>query len=111
MTIEGFLIVYSADRSEIYGEFADGAWIVEETDAGSNHVLSGVARGVVLDTFRNVNEAGVSHVAFTFEVEGVPYTGQAQLLAPQDMTTAEEALVRIETGEAPKMAISSASVF
>lgn len=91
----GYLTVYSADRSEIYGEFGDASWEIEETDAGNNHVFKGTASEGTLDTFERVNGGGIDHVAFDFESEGQRFSGDAQLLAPNG------SLITVETGTEP----------
>jgi hypothetical protein len=97
----GYLTIYSADRSEIYGEFADANWTVEQTAGGVNNVFSGIAGDGTLSTFQRIDEEGISHVAYTFEADGNRYEGAAQLLATRDTGKPGETIIRIETGETP----------
>src|SRR5205809_387681 len=103
-TRTGYLTVYSADRREIYGEFGDATWKVEEGGGGTNHVFSGTASDGTMETFRRINTEGIDHVAFDFESEGVRYSGDAQLLRPEDRRTPGNAWIRIETGVEPALA-------
>jgi hypothetical protein len=97
----GVLTVYSADRREIYGEFRDALWDVEKTDGGPNHVFSGTASEGTMETFRRVNAEGIDHVAFDFVSSGGRYSGNAQLLRPEDTRNPGKAWIRIETGTEP----------
>jgi hypothetical protein len=97
----GFLTVYSADRGEIYGEFSDAQWEIENTDAGPNHLFSGTASEGTMETFRRINAEGIDHVAFDFVSDGRRYSGDAQLLRPEDARTPGQACIRIETGVEP----------
>jgi hypothetical protein len=97
----GFLTVYSADRSEIYGEFADSTWEVEDTPGGENHLFTGTASEGTMDTFRRLNTDGFVHVAFDFEANGERFSGDGQFLAPEDSGRPGEAVIRVETGLAP----------
>lgn len=100
----GFLTIYSADGGDIYGEFADGTWEVEETDGGPNHLFTGTASEGTMDTFRRLNAEGVDRVSFTFEEGDAKYRGEAQLLAPEDTRIPGQAWIRIETGAQPATA-------
>ena len=95
----GYLTVFSADRAEVYGEFADATWRVENTEGGTNHVFAGTAGEGALDTFRRLNAEGIAHVAYLFESNGYRYGGSAQLLAP--VVGERSASILIETGDAP----------
>src|SRR4051812_16185613 len=99
----GFLIVYSADRSEIYGEFSDATWEVEQTGGGPNHLFSGTASEGTMETFKRMNTEGIDHVAFNFEASGARYSGTAQLLRPEDSRKPGRAWIRIETGTEPAL--------
>jgi hypothetical protein len=101
-TRTGYLTVYSADGSEIYGEFADATWSIEQTDGGENHLFEGRASDGTMETFRRVNTEGIDHVRFDFEANGERFSGPAQLLRPGD------GLVRVETGSAPLAGASQA---
>jgi hypothetical protein len=103
-TRTGYLTVYSADRGEIYGEFGDATWQVETTDGGPNHLFSGTASEGTMETFRRINAEGIDHVAFDFVSDGRRYSGEAQLLRPEDRRNPGQASIRIETGTAPAMA-------
>jgi hypothetical protein len=100
-TRTGFLTVYSADRSEIYGEFSDAMWEVEDTDGGLNHLFTGTASEGTMETFRRVNSQGIDHVAFDFVSDGRRYSGDAQLLRPEEMRNPGQSSIRIETGVEP----------
>lgn len=97
----GYLTVFSADRAEVYGEFADAQWDVEETDGGTNHLFTGKASEGTMDTFRRLNAEGIDHVTFDFEAEGQRFSGFAQLLRPEDNRVPGGASIRIETGVEP----------
>lgn len=96
----GYLTILSPDRQEIYGEFADAAWTSEMTDGGKNNIFSGTAGEGTLATFLQLDKDAISHVAYSFELDGHTYTGDAELLAPitDDPSYPQ---IRIETGEAP----------
>jgi hypothetical protein len=104
----GYLTIYSPNRTEVYGEFADGTWEVDRSEARVNHVFSGTAGDGVFETFVRLNEEGISHVQFTFDCEGERYTGQAQLLAPEENLNPGRAAIRIETGTEPAKAMVEA---
>jgi hypothetical protein len=97
----GFLTVYSADRTEIYGEFADSTWEVEDTRGGENHLFTGTASEGTMDTFARLNREGIDHIAFDFESSGETFSGTGQFLAPEDSGQPGRALIRVETGLAP----------
>ena len=100
-TRSGFLTVYSADRTEIYGEFADSTWEVEDTKGGDNHLFTGTASEGTMDTFARLNTDGIAHVSFDFESGGERLSGTGQFLAPEDSGRPGQALIRVETGVAP----------
>jgi hypothetical protein len=97
----GYLTIYSADRSEIYAEFADASWNVEQTAGGVNNVFSGVAGDGAAETFERIDADGISNVAYTFETHGNHYEGRAQLLAPVIPGEPGHTVIRIETGDTP----------
>ena len=99
-TKSGYLTVYSADRTEIYGEFADGSWDTENTGGGTNHLFTGLASDGTAETFRRIDKEGIDHVMYLFESNGYKYGGTAQLLALAD--SAGRPCVTIETGEEPQ---------
>ncbi|OWY59792.1 hypothetical protein B7486_72670, partial [cyanobacterium TDX16] len=76
---------------------ADSSWKIEE----DNNVFSGAASEGTMETFRRVNTSGIDHVAYDFECEGTRYSGNAQLLAPEDNRQPGQATIRIESREAP----------
>lgn len=98
----GYLTVYSADRREIYGEFADATWKTESTGGGTNHLFEGTASEGTIDTFRRINLEGIENLSYDFEARGYRYTGKAHLLMPEDTRQPGGAMVRIESGEEPK---------
>jgi hypothetical protein len=98
-TKSGYLTIYSADRSELYGEFFDGVWKVEETAGGTNHILTGIASEGTAETFRRIDGEGIQHVSYLFEVNGYKYGGNAQLLALSE--SGGLPCVTIETGDEP----------
>jgi hypothetical protein len=100
----GYLTIYSADRAEVYGEFCDADWEIEDTSGGSNHVFSGTASEGAFDTFRRINYEGISNVEYTFESNGYRYVGSAQLLAPNGNGMPGGAVIRIATGDRPSRA-------
>lgn len=97
----GALTVYSADRSQIYAEFVDATWEVEDTDSGPNHIFTGTASQGTLDTFLRLDQEGISHVAYVFETAAGRYAGSAELLRPQP--NGGEAVIRIESGVPPAL--------
>ncbi|HVT10998.1 MAG TPA: hypothetical protein VHE55_01920 [Fimbriimonadaceae bacterium] len=103
-TRTGYLTVYSADRSEIYGEFADATWEVEETEGGSNHLFTGKASEGTMETFRRLDREGIDHIAYDFDAAGKTFSGSAQLLRPQDNLAPGDAWIRIESGVEPATA-------
>jgi len=97
----GFLTIFSADRTEIYGEFADADWSREHTQGGDNNIFTGTASEGTLETFLQLDNDAISHVAYTFESEGEAFTGIAELLAPIVNESPSQSQIRLETGEAP----------
>ncbi len=100
-TCIGYLTIFSPNRAEIYGEFADAAWTSEMTDGGYNHTFTGRASDGALETFLQLDYDGISHVAYNFELDGQTYAGNAELLAPIIHDGANRPQIRIETGETP----------
>jgi hypothetical protein len=100
----GYLTILSADRTEIYGEFADAEWKSEMTTGGKNNVFSGIASEGTLETFLKLDSDAISHVAYNFESDGQTYTGNAELLAPVIRDLPDLPQIRIETGEIPTAA-------
>ncbi len=96
----GYLTVYSADRTQIYGEFADAAWRMEDTRGGVNHLFAGKASDGTIDTFRRLNAYGIANVTYAFDTNGHRYAGSAQLLAPD--TWDGQAVIQIESGDSPE---------
>ena len=66
----GYLTIFAADRSAIYGEFADAVWTVEMTDRGNNNIFTGTASEGTMDTFLQLDKDAISHVAYTFDLDG-----------------------------------------
>lgn len=100
----GILTVYSADRGEVYGQFTDAEWEVEDTGGGTNHLFTGTASEGTMETFRRINTEGIDHVAYDFELDGQKYSGEAQLLRPADNRQPGRAWIRIESGTEPARA-------
>src|SRR5580658_2092829 len=94
----GYLTIYTPDKTEILGEFADADWKSEATAVGKNTIFSGTAGEGALAAFQQLNEDGISHVYYTFESDGQTYSGAAELLAPIDHNGHGQGLIRIETG-------------
>jgi len=94
----GYLTIFGAGR-EIYGEFADADWSVEDTPGGRNNVFSAMAGDGTIDTFQRINREGISHVRYTFDSEGARYSGSAELLRPE--TDHGQSLIKIESGQPP----------
>jgi hypothetical protein len=92
----GFLTIYSADTNEIYGEFADANWQIEDTDGGKNNLFTGTASEGTMETFRRLDTEGIDHVTYRFECDGARYSGSAQLLALEDNREPGQATVRTE---------------
>ena len=92
----GILTIFAADRSEIYGELSAAEWREEQTSGGKNQVLTGIAGEGTLETFRRLNDAGVNHVAFEYESDGVHFDGAAILLRPQAAEPPASARITIE---------------
>ena len=97
----GFLTVLSADKREIYGEFADAEWNTQSTDVGDNHIFSGRAGDGTMDAFRRIDQDGISNVAYIFDTNGQRYEGRAHLLAPQGNGLPGKAVIQIESIENP----------
>jgi hypothetical protein len=100
----GNLTVYSADRAAIYGEFAEATWRQENVAGVTNHLFVGTASEGTIDAFLRINEEGITHVAYDFESSGEKFSGNAQLLMPEDLREPGHARVRIETGDEPTRA-------
>ena len=97
----GYLTILSPDRTEIYGEFADAEWTSEMTDGGNNNIFTGSASDGTMETFRQLEKDGISHVAYEFDLHGHSYTGVAELMAPLMNELPYLPQIRIETGETP----------
>jgi hypothetical protein len=100
-TRTGSLTVLSADKGEIYGEFADAEWTNEPTDVGERHIFSGVASDGTIDTFQRINQEGISHVNYRCETDGQHYKGRANLLAPITGSEPGSSIIQIESIENP----------
>ena len=99
--LTGYLTIFSADRGQIYGEFADAQWKSEMTPGGKSNIFSGTPGEGALKTFLQLDNEGISHVAYTFESSGNAYRGNAELLAPRVEEQPNHSQIQIETGETP----------
>jgi len=97
----GYLTIFSADRKEIFGEFCDADWRTEGTTGESNNVFSGIAGDGASETFKRINDEGISNVTYCFESQGYKYAGAAQLLAPASGPLPGSSIIRIESGDPP----------
>lgn len=97
----GYLTIYSVDRAEIYGECADAEWDTDIVRGEKVHTFIGTASDGTLETFLRLDNAGVSHVAYSFDSHGFTYVGAAELLAPKTDEPPSHAQIRLETGVAP----------
>jgi hypothetical protein len=100
-TRTGLLTIFSPDRHEVYGEFVDGIWEIDQDGGTTNHSFTGTASDGTIDTFRRLNAAGISHVAIAFETSGERYAGDAQLLRPVEERTPGDSTVVVETTVPP----------
>lgn len=103
----GFLTIWSIDRDEIIGELTDATWVEEQSESGSNHVLSGNASDGTLDTVLRLIQSGVASVAYELAVADKVYSGKAMLLQPTESRAGAGATVSIESPDAPRQATSS----
>ncbi len=97
----GYLTIYSADRQVIYGEFADGEWLIEVTQQGDNSVFTGTASDGTWQTFLDLDRNGISHVGYTFDTEGESFTGDAEFLAPLSNELTVPHQMRFEARDSP----------
>ena len=100
----GYLTIFSSDRTEIYGEFADAGWKSEITEGGTNYVFTGTASQGTYETFLQLDKNAISHVLYSFESNGHSYVGKAEFLAPVSNDASGQPQIRFETGEPLKMA-------
>lgn len=102
----GTLILFSTDRSRIYGEVRGADWKVEETPNGIvNHVLGGYAGEGTVDELQRANASGIDHFAFDFEFGDLCYKGMATLLRPETAKPPAGGVIQVETTEEPALAV------
>lgn len=101
----GTLILYSTDRSRIYGEVLGADWQLEETPNGVvNHVLGGLAGEGTVDELQRANASGIDRFAFDFEFGDLCYKGIATLLRPESAEPPAGGLIKVETTDEPELA-------
>ncbi|MEZ0327671.1 MAG: hypothetical protein ACAH95_17380 [Fimbriimonas sp.] len=92
----GYLTIFSADGTELYGELADAVWDAEESDGGENDIFSGLASEGTFEAFRKLNMDGIEHVAYKFEANGETSSGQGRLLALERAAAPASGMIRVE---------------
>ncbi len=92
----GYLTIYAFDRSEIYGEFADGALVA---DSDGLLTLSGTAGGSTADTFARLGAEGIDHVAYDFVTPAATRSGVGILMPPTRADSPGVAVISVQVDE------------